>query len=403
MDPRDHLTRSSLLAGWEMGFMNPARRSLAHPDSRDFMGGDGTVAKAPTDNTDVVAYDPDTKTTWYPRVAEGMAGYSEGGSEITLDGIKFVMTHLKGPKWRDHLYTDVLYEDALDPESPSGEGAVALDAIKHIDKHIKLLAEDGIELGLRGFVWDNILHDKYTREIHDLGYLAISPVTAKELIRDEAGKIIERVEKSKKLEVARFTTTRPGRKDPHIINCQHSIWGHGGALHHEVVVNGQPALLPLTVKKFEQRGRLFYHLVKIPCTQIDGEHEYRVPTRQTKEDTKRGILRQEVLRDFPPSSDPRTPYGSLYKWLRNVTEWSHSQLDALLKHKRVPAYGQHGRHMLMAGYCLGENAVARSLHYARQGQGPLADLKPELDKADGRLAPVAAAQAAADAADLDAR
>lgn len=345
----DEYTPMAVQQAIEQGLLSPDTAVFhACPDQRNTLYGDGKVMTGP------LRYRPRTKNASrsdapLKRVDSASAFWKEGGDGgQNVAGTKIVATSVRGPGYLNRVCL------TLDIQVKGGrtEADIAVDQIAKI----KRLAGSGVHAA----AWDGALsHTHINKIMAELGLVVLSPVKAKsnpEKVRSGT-KSKTRVEKEHFVESLNYRT-------PHGY-CEHSLYARGGRIGQKThLADGTARWEPLPITKIEHGGgkkrHRWYHVVTVPCD-TNGDHQHRIPLVQSDDDTRKGFLRSEYLRQVPPDTKGyERAYGT-----RPAAESDNAQRESCFTWQRLPAYGPDGQLLVMLGWNFLENSKARYVHHRR--------------------------------------
>ena len=349
----DAYTPMAVAQAQDMGLLDPDAAVTYHnPSQRNTVYGDGKVMSSP------VRHRPQRKKTASLRDAPpkrtdpASAFWHEGGDDgQDAHGTKFVFASVRGPGYLNRVCL------AMDLQYKGGptEAAIGVDQVKRL---VELAGT-----GVRAVAWDGAFNHVHIDDLmRNLGLVVISPVKAKsnpDGVRS-GHKSDTRIEKEAHVETLEFRT-------PHGY-CRHALYARGGRMGQQVTdAASNKTWQPLPIRALnrgeDKNTYRWYHLTDIPCD-VNGDHEHRVPLVQSSDDTAKGLLRSEYLRQLPPDTQgyERT-YGT-----RPAAESDNSGRERRYTWHRLPAYGQDAQAMVMLGWNFLENSKARYLHRLRQQQ-----------------------------------
>lgn len=322
----------------------------ACPDQRNTLYGDGKVMTGPLRyrprSTNASRSDAPLK-----RVDPASGFWKEGGEGgQNVAGTKIVATSVRGPGFLNRVCLTV----GLQLKGGKTEAEIAVDQIAEI----KRLAGRGVQAA----AWDGALsHTHIDKIMAELGLVVLSPVKAK----SNPEKVRSGTKSKTRVEKEHFVDSVSHRAESGF--CEHALYARGGRLGQKVLLaDGTSRWEPLPITKIEhgagKNRHRWYHRVTIPCDTNGDHHGHRVPLVQSDDDTSKGFLRSEYLRQVPPDTKGyERAYGT-----RPAAESDNAQRERCFTWQRLPAYGPDAQLLVMLGWNFLENSKARYVHRGRR-------------------------------------
>jgi hypothetical protein len=311
-----------------------APRSTVELQRGTFAAVDGKVIRSPIRRA--------TADNWRQqgRHVDG-ASYVQGGDDAhPVFGTKVLLAAVRPDNTRnDRIIVDVRH---VPDRGSGGEAGIAVDALLDLTRRAP---------GLRGVCYDCALRGVHIDQLIKAGLQVLSP-------------------------------THDGIKPAFLdqISCPcgetHDLWTADGRICQRVILDdGDVVYRPCPVAKLVARPnpgnrtwRWYLTFAAQPCGTV---HTQRVDT--TRDDRARSYNRAEHLRQHTKTSDdePDSAYDNCYGW-RSDAESLNDVLQSTLHKGRMIAFRRERQLLVVLGFAIGRNSIARYLRLRRSADPPRA-------------------------------
>lgn len=366
---RDAMRAHAVAVAIENDYFNADRQGASTtPDRRDSVYNDGTVHKALSAAAEEQVMDPATAELWKRRVDHDCVEHTEGGGKRVV-GMKSVQLMVRGDEYGDALFLDI---DVERSPAPAAESRRAVDMFELVDDELARIdgrapsvagsaSHQDAHTGhhaIAGFAIDGAANGPDHQRLLARGTVLASPVTAKSVIVDPATGDETRIDHVNDL----------GNWDHHKHDgCPgHRLVAINSRIHLQETINGKVAHTRLDHRlkiTWRNSRRYLYIELAVPCRRHRTTDTIRISLRRAtyaKRDTN-GNDRLDLydtlttwVRAWPGDSVE----GKAMKALRVSVEGTHSRLDDAWDNGRVPAWGNHMRHIVILGWARGDNLLA---------------------------------------------
>lgn len=301
----------------EHGWLNPAAgRSTSNPHRANFVAADGKVAPSPVSEK--------TAHKWRGQGRHLNADrHTQGGDPEPVFGAKFWLAAVRADDRRnDQIILDIRHIAKCD----GGEAAIATAALETLSTKTT---------GLHGVCYDGALRGIHLNRLIKRGLTVFCPAH-------------------------RGTKATPTATVVCSCGDTHELWTKRGEIcEHHILDTGETTDIPSPVaKRFFRRNAdgtfREYIEIALACGTV---HTQRMDI--TDEDAKRHYNRTEHLRQYVKNGADGV-YRRCYGW-REDAESINNLIQQTLHNRRMIAYSAARQYLVMLGFAIGRNSLARWL------------------------------------------